>query len=384
MDWAGEEGNWAKNIFEWPNKGGKEMDWAGKAPFRSSKPGLSFLPYPPSVSSPRVRAPVPRPCPNAPVRLSHVQSLDKKQQLLLTCKACGHITKADSQHKLLTFIINHPPNGGTVDGKAGKKSKEERRKEKAEKNAASGKTTPKSTSDDEDEDPEDGGMQFTPVVLLGQTSSNGDAASVDASSSAVDIANTSILSDGGVTPPTGAGAADDGGDEFSVDEETLQRARESTLGNLTDAVRQTLVLERTGSPAPSGTKSPANEAGRILAGDPDGPEGMGPSDSDRAQGGDRNGDEGEDLDAAEGGHGERGGGLGQRCRASEGPRPDFVPCLRRCVLAADPYDTFADYLGAGMPTAEGIKDQTRFLDDEKVRGPSGPSPTPPPPPAPRF
>ena len=175
------------------------------------------------------------------------------------------MTKADSQHRLMTFIINHPPSGGTTDGKAGKKSKEERRKEKAEKNQAAGRTSSKNNSDDEDGDldPEDGGMQFTPGVTLDSlksTSSNGgdSAAAAEPSSSAADLANTSAMTDeGGADLPLG------NDEEFSVDEETLQRARESALGNLTDSVRQVLALEGA-SPSPAPTKSgdKGAEAGR--------------------------------------------------------------------------------------------------------------------------
>jgi hypothetical protein len=195
------------------------------------------------------------------------------------------VTKADSTHKLMTFIVNHPPGGVPLsgDGKGAKRSKEERRKEKAELHKAQapsstgtstsavgtpdkgatgtgGASKPASDDDDDDDDPEDGGLQFTPAVVVGTltptvsngggTTTSGDGSQqADGSVSVLDLTATSS-----VAGDLGNGTEE----EFSVDEETLRQAREATLSGLTDAVRQALVVDpatvsasATASPQPS-------------------------------------------------------------------------------------------------------------------------------------
>ena len=127
-------------------------------------------------------------------------------------------------------------------------------------------------------------------------------------------------SSGRATPATPAGADDDEDASFSVDEETLRRARETTLSALSDSVRQVLAV---------GGSAPAAEAGTWSA-----PQARVPVAIMRH-------------------------GADQAART--------VSPFGFLVAHADPYDAFADYLSAGAPTIEGVKEQARFLDDEKVR-----------------
>jgi len=202
-------------------------------------------------------------------------AIDKSKQITLKCKACGHLSKADNAHKLITFILNHPPNGGAPEGKAGKRTKEERRREKAERAHSSGKSSTKNSDDDEPERADgggdDSGLQFTPAltVAAGQPTVVSDAPARTA------------------TPEAAAKSPAGGDDEaFTVDEETLRRARENELNSLNENVRRALSID----------------------------------------------------DAA---------------KAAE-------------KKEADMYDEFAAYLTNNKPTVDGVKQQIRFLDDEKA------------------
>jgi len=84
-----------------------------------------------------------------------VIEVDKRENITLTCKACGHVSNVDPMHKLNTFIIKHPPKnksskkkavdkmrrqdrereelGEALDAQSDKKSKSKRKKDKKEK-----------------------------------------------------------------------------------------------------------------------------------------------------------------------------------------------------------------------------------------------------------
>jgi len=82
--------------------------------------------------------------------------IDKRENINLTCKACGYVSGVDPRHKLNTFIIKHPPKkskkkkaedkmrradkereeiGEALDAEMKKKEKERKKKEKKEKKA---------------------------------------------------------------------------------------------------------------------------------------------------------------------------------------------------------------------------------------------------------
>lgn len=78
-----------------------------------------------------------------------------KKMIESTCLACGHRCNLDMTHKLTTFIINHPPNGGNKKGE--KLTKEQRRALKRSKQNSTDEdgdapTTPDDAVDDVDED----------------------------------------------------------------------------------------------------------------------------------------------------------------------------------------------------------------------------------------
>lgn len=65
-------------------------------------------------------------------------TVDRKDNIHADCAACGHHYTLDSRHKLITFIINHPPGAdgkATAKGSSGKKKgdKKARREEKKNK-----------------------------------------------------------------------------------------------------------------------------------------------------------------------------------------------------------------------------------------------------------
>mmetsp|Transcript_1212 Transcript_1212/g.3391 ORF Transcript_1212/g.3391 Transcript_1212/m.3391 type:complete len:397 (+) Transcript_1212:334-1524(+) len=47
-----------------------------------------------------------------------VIEVDRKENITLTCKACGHVSHVDPRHKLNTFIIKHPPKNKSTKKKA--------------------------------------------------------------------------------------------------------------------------------------------------------------------------------------------------------------------------------------------------------------------------
>lgn len=47
-----------------------------------------------------------------------VIEVDKRENITLTCKACGHVSNVDPRHKLNTFIIKHPPKNKSSKKKA--------------------------------------------------------------------------------------------------------------------------------------------------------------------------------------------------------------------------------------------------------------------------
>eukprot|EP01053_Blabericola_migrator_P006299 Blabericola_migrator_1__6298@NODE_3179_length_1973_cov_110_772823_g1987_i0_p1_GENE_NODE_3179_length_1973_cov_110_772823_g1987_i0NODE_3179_length_1973_cov_110_772823_g1987_i0_p1_ORF_typecomplete_len456_score119_76eIF5_eIF2B/PF01873_17/1_1e33W2/PF02020_18/1_8e04W2/PF02020_18/1_8e04W2/PF02020_18/5_5e13Borrelia_P83/PF05262_11/5_7e05TFIIF_alpha/PF05793_12/0_71SR25/PF10500_9/1_2SOBP/PF15279_6/5_4NPAT_C/PF15712_5/12_NODE_3179_length_1973_cov_110_772823_g1987_i02141581 len=70
-------------------------------------------------------------CPNC--RLPEVDLMVSKGRVRGKCNACGFSGDMDNIHKVGTYILKNPPDGGdsTMGKKASKKSKEERQKEKA-------------------------------------------------------------------------------------------------------------------------------------------------------------------------------------------------------------------------------------------------------------
>eukprot|EP01055_Gregarina_sp_Pseudo9_P000409 Gregarina_sp_Pseudo_9__408@NODE_1268_length_1728_cov_55_270574_g1192_i0_p1_GENE_NODE_1268_length_1728_cov_55_270574_g1192_i0NODE_1268_length_1728_cov_55_270574_g1192_i0_p1_ORF_typecomplete_len442_score118_38eIF5_eIF2B/PF01873_17/3_3e38W2/PF02020_18/1_5e04W2/PF02020_18/4_7e13TFIIF_alpha/PF05793_12/0_012RhoGAP/PF00620_27/0_027RNA_polI_A34/PF08208_11/0_091Borrelia_P83/PF05262_11/0_07TIMELESS_C/PF05029_13/0_11SOBP/PF15279_6/1_7Spore_coat_CotO/PF14153_6/15DDRGK/PF09756_9/23_NODE_1268_length_1728_cov_ len=87
-------------------------------------------------------------CPNC--RLPEVDLMVSKNRVKGKCNACGFSGDMDNAHKVGTYILKNPPDGGdsTMGKKASKKSKEERQKERALKARAK-----EDGSDAGDEDP---------------------------------------------------------------------------------------------------------------------------------------------------------------------------------------------------------------------------------------
>merc|ERR1712078_449526 len=82
-----------------------------------------------------------------------VMAVDKRENITMTCKACGFVSKVDPRHKLNTYIIKNPPKA-----KASNSEKSLRRAEKEREavgealDAESKKKKKKSKDKDKDKD----------------------------------------------------------------------------------------------------------------------------------------------------------------------------------------------------------------------------------------